>query len=171
MELMPKMNYEKHEFIKKNAKMFGLYCEKRKLAKDMIFAFVFAHFFVVLMILSKLIFTETKGLLSIFTNIEITIAFPLYLFYCIFQEVLARGIGQRIIKESIKSKYNGVLANIVISILFSLLHFHYYNILMIILSFFLSIVIGVIYEKQGHVLGCTFFHWIIGAWGIALFFN
>lgn len=85
------------------------------------------------------------------------------------QEFLARGVIQTCIKSIMQVKYQKQFGILLTSLLFSLMHlpFGFYFMLA---AFFLSLALGIIFEKQKHIWGCVLLHWICGYLAMCLFF-
>ena len=95
--------------------------------------------------------------------------FSNYLLTCLLQEFLARGVIQTSVKVLLKVKYQKQLSVIIASLLFSLMHlpFGFYFMLG---ACALSIVLGIIYERQHDIWGCFVLHWCCGYLAMSLFF-
>lgn len=92
-----------------------------------------------------------------------------YIFTAFAQEFLARGVIQTSVKSLMRIKYQKQLSILLTSLLFSLMHlpFGFYFMLG---AFFLSIALGIIFERQKDIWGCTILHWGCGYLAMCLFF-
>lgn len=92
-----------------------------------------------------------------------------YLFTAFVQEFLARGVIQTSVKSLMHVKYQKQFGILLTSLLFSLMHlpFGFY---FMAGAFFLSCALGVTFERQRDIWGCTFLHWACGYLAMCLFF-
>ena len=139
----------------------GLKFNKNKDLKPLIISILGSYLCIFLVILIKsLIVGDTindvyelaKGL-SIFSTI-------FYGCFCLFQEVLFRGILQR----KLSKKFNNIISIIITTILFLICHFNY-DIVTVIGAFFISIIAGIMTIKDDNIYKAFFFHWIVGGIG------
>lgn len=92
-----------------------------------------------------------------------------YLFTAFIQEFLARGVIQTSVKSLMQVKYQKQFGVLLTSLLFSLMHLPFGFIFMIG-AFFLSIVLGYLFERQKDLWGCAFLHWSCGYLAMCLYF-
>lgn len=92
-----------------------------------------------------------------------------YIFTAFIQEFLARGVIQTSVKSLMQVKYQKQFGILLTSLLFSLMHlpFGFYFMLG---AFLLSLILGVIYERQKDIWGCALLHWGCGYLAMCLFF-
>lgn len=92
-----------------------------------------------------------------------------YIFTAFVQEFLARGVIQTSVKSLMHIKYQKQFGILLTSLLFSLMHlpFGFY---FMIGAFFLSCALGVTFERQHDIWGCTILHWGCGYLAMCLFF-
>jgi membrane protease YdiL (CAAX protease family) len=93
----------------------------------------------------------------------------IYIFTAFAQEFLARGVIQTSVKSLLHIKYQKQLGILLTSLLFSLMHlpFGFY---FMAGAFLLSIALGIIFERQRDIWGCTILHWGCGYLAMCLFF-
>ncbi len=92
-----------------------------------------------------------------------------YIFTAILQEFLSRGVIQTCVKALMKIKGQRFLTIMLSSLLFALMHLPF-GFPFMAGSFLLSVILGIIYEKQENIWGCAFLHWACGYIAMALFF-
>lgn len=92
-----------------------------------------------------------------------------YIFTAFIQEFLARGVIQTSVKYLMHIRYQKQFGIVLTSLLFSLMHlpFGFYFMLG---AFLLSLALGIIYERQKDIWGCTILHWGCGYLSMCLFF-
>lgn len=93
----------------------------------------------------------------------------IYIFTAFIQEFLARGVIQKSVKSLMHVKYQTPFSIFLTSLLFSLMHlpFGFYFMLG---AFLLSCALGIIFERQRDIWGCTILHWACGYLAMCLFF-
>ena len=92
-----------------------------------------------------------------------------YIFTAILQEFLSRGVIQTSVKALMQIKYQKIFSIFLTSLLFSLMHLPF-DFPFMMGAFFLSIALGIVYEKQENIWGCVFLHWSCGYLAMAMFF-
>lgn len=93
----------------------------------------------------------------------------IYLFTAFIQEFLARGCIQTSVKYLLRIKYQKQFSVILTSLLFSLMHLPF-GFTFMVSAFFLSLVLGYLFERQENLWGTAFLHWICGYTAMCLFF-
>lgn len=140
----------------------GLKINIKKDLKSLILSMLFSYIsiFIVIFIKSIIVgdtlndvYDLAKGL-SLITTIG-------YGVFCLFQEVLFRGILQRILTKKLK---NTGLAIAITTVLFLVCHYSY-DIVTIIGAFIISIISGIMTFKDDNIYRGFFFHWIFGGIG------
>lgn len=159
------MNNTKNKILN----FLGLNIKLKEQIKDIIIAIVFSYVLIFLIILAKVRISnytieDIKTLAINGLSISGTI---IYGMYCFIQEILARGLLQRIIKKKTK---NILVAILITTIVFCLCHYNY-NIITIIGAFFISILTGLTTDKDDNIIRGFFMHWIIGGFGYVFLSN
>jgi PAS domain S-box-containing protein len=93
----------------------------------------------------------------------------IYLFTAFIQEFLARGVIQTSVKSLMQVKYQKAFSILLTSLLFSLMHLPFGFIFMLG-AFFLSLILGYLYERHENLWGCALLHWSCGYLAMCLFF-
>lgn len=92
-----------------------------------------------------------------------------YIFTAIIQEFLARGVMQTSIKNLMNVKCQKLFTILVTSLLFALMHIPF-GFPFMVAAFMLSVILGIVFEKQGDMWGCAFLHWSCGYLAMCLYF-
>lgn len=92
-----------------------------------------------------------------------------YIFTAILQEFLSRGVIQTSVKALMQVRYQKFFSIFLTSLLFALMHLPF-QVPFMAGAFLLSIVLGIIYEKQENIWGCAFLHWSCGYLAMCMFF-
>ena len=150
-------------------KDIGLIPKISRIKKNLIETFFIALTGCAVLLLSKVIFTLMGiQIKSYFIGGSPEGAYT-YLFTAFIQEFLARGVIQTSVKSLMQVKYQKQFGVLLTSLLFSLMHLPFGFIFMIG-AFFLSIVLGYLFERQKDLWGCAFLHWSCGYLAMCLYF-
>lgn len=140
----------------------GLKINIKKDLKSLIFSMIFSYIsiFVVIFIKSIIVGDTLNDIYDLAKELSLisTIGYGLF---CLFQEILFRGILQRLLTKKLK---NIALAIAITTVLFLACHYSY-DIVTIIGAFFISIVSGIMTFKDDNIYRGFFFHWICGGIG------
>lgn len=91
----------------------------------------------------------------------------LYVFTAGIQEFLARSVMQSNLKRIVPDRHAAGLAIVLSSLIFAALHIHL-GFLFMIGAAILAGLEGILYEKQGNILGVWIVHWVFGVSGTLL---
>ncbi len=150
-------------------KDIGLIPKISRIKKNLIETFFIALIGCAVLLLSKVILTLMGiQIKSYFIGGSPEGAYT-YLFTAFIQEFLARGVIQTSVKSLMQVKYQKQFGVLLTSLLFSLMHLPFGFIFMIG-AFFLSIVLGYLFERQKDLWGCAFLHWSCGYLAMCLYF-
>ena len=89
-----------------------------------------------------------------------------YGLYALIQEIVARGVLQQWIKTLTKSSFWSI---IITTTIFCLCHL-FFNYFIIFGAFIISIICGVVFDKNKDIMSCFLIHFIIGGLGKMLLF-
>ena len=92
-----------------------------------------------------------------------------YIFTAFIQEFLARGVIQTSVNSLMKVKYQKQFGVFLTSLLFALMHLPF-GFIFLVSAFFLSLILGYLYERHGDLWGCAILHWSCGYLAMCLFF-
>lgn len=147
----------------------GLNINLKKQRKDIIIAMIFSCILITLIIVAKIkIFNYTIEDIRILAVKGLSISGTIiYGIFCLIQEILARGILQRVIKK----KTNNLTISIMITtIIFCLCHYNY-DIITIVGAFVISIITGITTDKDDNIIRGFYIHWIMGGFGYVFLSN
>lgn len=88
------------------------------------------------------------------------IGFPIYLFHAFIQEFISKGVLQTSLYNFFGYR-NPLLAIVISSYLFGMLHIHF-GIIPVLITFIFSFILGFIYHAQKNIFGISVIHGVLG---------